>query len=492
MCIYAHRVGEIGLYMEYEPVIGLEVHVQLKTKTKAFCGCSTEFGKAANSQVCPVCLGFPGSLPVLNRTALDYAIKVGLALNCRIEEYTKFDRKNYFYPDLPKNYQISQYDRPLANCGYLDIEINGKSKRIAIKRVHLEEDAGKLLHEGNDPDFSYVDYNRAGIPLLEIVSEPEINSPLQAYQYLTSIKAILKYLDVSDCDMEKGSLRCDANISLRKSGEKKLGVKTELKNMNSFKAAKSALDYEIKRQSQILRDGGAIIQQTLLWDAQDEKTHPMRTKEEAHDYRYFTEPDLVPFTFRPDEIQKIKNILPELPNAKISRFIKEFNLSNYEANILTSDKHLADYFQKCAKNYKNYKNLANWLIGPFLSELNNRKISPDNIPIAAARLVRLIEITEEGKINNLSAKTALGEMFNSNKSVEAIIKEMDLVQISDSDLLEEIIKEVISGNEKTVSDYQSGKDSALMFLVGQVMKKTKGKANPKVVTEMLKERIQNA
>lgn len=476
----------------YEPIIGLEVHVQLKTKTKAFCGCSTEFGRLPNSQVCPVCLGFPGSLPVLNKTALEYGVKVGIALNCNVREYTKFDRKNYFYPDLPKNYQISQYDQPLAESGYLDITIENNTKRITIKRVHLEEDAGKLIHEGADSNSSYVDYNRTGIPLLEIVSEPEMNSPDEAYQYLTMLKSIIKYLDVSDCDMEKGSLRCDANISLRPKGEKKLGVKTELKNMNSFKAVKAGLEYEIKRQLAILETGGKVTQQTLLWDEKKQKTSVMRSKEEAHDYRYFPEPDLVPFTFKGEDIKAIKESLPELPQARLLRFVKEFNLAPYEANILTSDRSLADFFEKCSLEYKNYKNLSNWIIGALLSEINNRSLEPKDISIAPEKLALLLNLTDAGKINSLTAKTVLKEMFETQKSPELIISEKNLSQISDSGELEQIITQIISANEKSVADYKSGKANALMFLVGQIMKQTKGKANPNMVTEMLKERMKDA
>ncbi|MDP1853849.1 MAG: Asp-tRNA(Asn)/Glu-tRNA(Gln) amidotransferase subunit GatB [Candidatus Omnitrophota bacterium] len=475
-----------------ETVIGLEVHVQLKTKTKAFCGCSTEFGRLPNSQVCPVCLGFPGSLPVLNKTVLEYGIKVGVALNCKIPEYTKFDRKNYFYPDLPKNYQISQYDQPLAQSGYLDIAIENGTKRITIKRVHLEEDAGKLIHEGTDSSASYVDYNRAGIPLLEIVSEPELNSPDEAYQYLTTLKSIIRYLDVSDCDMEKGSLRCDANISLRPCGEKKLGVKTELKNMNSFKAVKSGLEYEIKRQLAILEAGGKVTQQTLLWDEKKQKTAVMRSKEEAHDYRYFPEPDLVPFIFKSADIKIIKETIPELPQEKLLRFVKEFSLAPYEANILTSDKSLADFFEKCSRGYKNYKNLSNWIIGAFLSEINNRSIEPKDIPITPEKFTLLLNLADTGKINSLTAKTVLSEMFETQKSPDLIISEKNLSQISDSGELEQIITQIINVNEKSVTDYKNGKANALMFLIGQAMKQTKGKANPNMVTEMLKERIKNA
>ncbi|MDD2680323.1 MAG: Asp-tRNA(Asn)/Glu-tRNA(Gln) amidotransferase subunit GatB, partial [Candidatus Omnitrophica bacterium] len=358
--------------MKYEAVIGLEVHLHLKTRTKAFCGCSTEFGSEPNSQVCPVCLGFPGSLPVFNEKALDYAIKVALALNCKIQEYTKFDRKNYYYPDLPKNYQISQYDLPLSRNGFLDIDIVGKSKRIGITRVHMEEDAGKLIHQENS---SLVDFNRTGIPLLEIVSEPDINSPEEAYEYLASLKSLIQYLDVSDCDMEKGSLRCDANISLRPAGAKALGVKTELKNMNSFKNVKDALAYEIERQSNLLESGEKLVQETRLWDAKSSETFPMRTKEGAKDYRYFPEPDLAPFIIKEDKIAEIKKTIPELPKGKMQRFIKEYGLSEYDAKVLVSSKGISQFSEEVMKKFAdtNKKPVANWIIGPLaaLASSNN-------------------------------------------------------------------------------------------------------------------------
>ncbi|MDD5655498.1 MAG: Asp-tRNA(Asn)/Glu-tRNA(Gln) amidotransferase subunit GatB, partial [Candidatus Omnitrophica bacterium] len=346
--------------MNYEAVIGLEVHVQLKTKSKAFCGCSTEFGREPNSNVCPVCLGFPGSLPVLNKQALDYARMVAAGLNCQIQEFTKFDRKNYFYPDLPKNYQISQYDLPLSLKGFVDIRSGGALKRVGITRVHLEEDAGKLIHEGK---ASLVDFNRAGIPLLEIVSEPDMNSPEEAYEYLTALKSIVQYIGASDCDMEKGFLRCDANISLREKGEKKLGTKTELKNMNSFKGVKDALAFEIKRQEKVLSAGEKIIQETLLWDADAQRTRSMRVKEEAQDYRYFPEPDLPSFVITPDEIEKIKQSLPELPARRQQRFEETYKFSGLDAALLICSKDVADFFEECVKSYNNPKSVLNWVTG---------------------------------------------------------------------------------------------------------------------------------
>ena len=481
--------------MDYEIVIGLEVHTHLKTLTKAFCGCSTLFGAPANTQVCPVCLGFPGSLPVLNEKLLEYGIKTGLALNCRIPEFTKFDRKHYFYPDLPKNYQISQYDLPLAVNGFLEIELSGYKKKISIKRVHMEEDAGKLIHDG---DFSLVDYNRSGMPLLEIVSEPEINSPDEAYEYLTGLKAILKYLEVSDCDMEKGSLRCDANISLRPQGQKELGTKTELKNLNSFKAVRDALIYEAKRQKDLLEAGQRIIQQTLLWDDAAGKSQPMRSKEEAMDYRYFPEPDLPPFVLSLERIQAIKDNLPELPAAFKERLIKDYGLAIYEAGILTAEKAMAGYFEAVYKLYPNAKIISNWLIGPLTYELNSRKLAIAGTAQCAVpaldpeHLAGLLEAVEKGKISNLAAKDVLTQMLDSGKSADSIIEEKGLAQISDASELSAAADKVIAENAKSVSDYKAGKANALMFLLGQVMKQTKGKANPKIVQEILKEKLSNA
>ena len=475
--------------MNYEIVIGLEVHTHLKTKTKAFCGCSTLFGSQANTQVCPVCLGFPGSLPVLNEKLLEYGIKTGLALNCQVQEWTKFDRKNYFYPDLPKNYQISQYDLPLAVNGFLEIELAGYKKKISIKRVHMEEDAGKLIHDG---DFSLVDYNRSGMPLLEIVSEPEINSPDEAYEYLTGLKAILKYLEVSDCDMEKGSLRCDANISLRPQGAKELGTKTELKNLNSFKAVRDALAYEAKRQKGLLETGQRIIQQTLLWDDAAGKSQPMRSKEEAMDYRYFPDPDLPPFVLSRERIQAIKDKLPELPATLKERLSKDYGLGSYEAGILTAEKAMARYFESVYKVYPQAKIVSNWLIGQVTYEVNSRNLGVESLNLSPEHLAGLLEAVEKGKISNLTAKDVLTQMLDSGKSADNIIEEKGLAQISDASELSSAADKVIAENVKSVSDYKAGKANALMFLLGQVMKQTKGKANPKIVQEILKEKLSNA
>ncbi len=475
----------------YETVIGLEVHVQLKTKTKAFCGCATEFGSQPNTQVCPVCLGLPGSLPVLNKTAFEYAIKAGLALNCAVQEYTKFDRKHYYYPDLPKNYQISQYDLPVSIEGFLDIEVEEKIKRIRIKRVHLEEDAGKLIHQ---QDSSLADFNRAGMPLLEIVSEPDIHAPQEAYEYLVNLKSIIEYLEISDCDMEKGSLRCDANVSLRKQGVTELGTKTELKNMNSFKGVKDALTFEIKRQEEVLNAGGVIIQETRLWDAKEAKTVSMRSKEEAKDYRYFPEPDLPPFIIAWQKINDIKMSIPELPKAKMVRFIKEYGLSGADAEILVFYKKDACYSEECIRLYpnKNKKPLINILIGPLLSEANNRNCGLSGLNLRAERLLELLVFIEQDLISNLTAKSVLKDMIDTGDLASKIIKEKNLAQISDNNVLEIEADKAINDNPKIVADYRSGKVNAIMFLVGQVMKKTGGKANPKAVQEILKRRLSDA
>jgi len=479
--------------MNYEAVIGLEVHLHLKTKTKAFCGCSTEFGQGPNSQVCPVCLGFPGSLPVLNKTALDFAIKAGLGLNCTIQPQTKFDRKNYFYPDLPKNYQISQYDLPLAVNGYLDIDIDGKTKRIGITRAHLEEDAGKLIHKDNE---SWVDFNRAGIPLLEIVTQPDINSPQEAYEYLSSLKSILEYLEISDCDMEKGSLRCDANISLRPKGAKGLGVKTELKNMNSFKGVKDALQFEIERQAKALENGEKIIQETRLWDVKNMQTFTMRSKEEAQDYRYFPEPDLPLFLNSTEKINEINTSIPELPRQKIQRFMRDYGLSEYDAKIIAFSKVFALLAEEQMMKWpsKDKKPLINWLCGPLLSEANIRGLSPDKLKIPGGddELIKLILAIEEGKISNLVAKAVFSKSLESGRLASEIIESDNLFQISDTESLNSAIEEVLKENVKSVADYNAGKTNALMALVGQMMKKTKGKANPKLVQDLLRRRLDNA
>ncbi len=472
--------------MEYEAVIGLEVHLHLATKTKAFCGCANRFGAPANTLVCPVCLGLPGSLPVINKKALEYAAKVALAFNCEVRDSFKFDRKNYYYPDLPKNYQISQYDLPLSVNGYIDIESDAEAKRIRIRRIHLEEDAGKLIHM---KDYSLVDYNRSGVPLLEIVTEPDINSPQEAHAYLTSLKAVLEYLEVSDCDMEKGSLRCDANVSVRIKSSNALGTKTELKNMNSFKAVRDALGFEINRQIAVLRQGVEIVQETRLWDAEEGLTASMRSKEEAHDYRYFPDPDLVPFTFERGALDSIRKTLPELPRQRRRRFSEEYALSVYDAGVLTNSRSLADYFEECVKLYPHPKIISNWITTEIFSYLNEEKIPPEKISLKPKGLARLLELLDSRTINRNSAKEVLRIMLDSGKDADTIIKEKDLFVLSDESALEKIIDEVIRNNPNSVNDYLKGKENALMFLVGQVMKETQGKANPQKVNEILRKML---
>ena len=469
----------------YETVIGLEVHLQLETDTKAFCGCSTEFGKKPNSHTCPVCLGLPGSLPVLNEKAFLYAIKVALALNCKIQEIIKFDRKNYYYPDLPKNFQISQYDMPLSYNGFLDVLSEGNRRKVQIRRVHLEEDAGKLMHPAGSGS-SLVDYNRAGMPLLEIVTEPDINSPQQAYDYLTALKSILQYLRVSDCDMEKGSLRCDANISIREAGDKELGVKVEVKNMNSFRWVREALSFEADRQVSLVRSKSRIAQETRLWDAQKLVTVSMRSKEEAHDYRYFPEPDLVPFVTDKKIIEEIKNALPELPDAREERFVKEYALSGYDAHLLTGQIDLADYFEECARNYDNKKALTNWISGDIAAQMNARNVDITQLGLPSKNLVDLLKMIDAQVISGKMAKDVLSEMIETRRSAAEIVNAKGLSQISDKGEMEQVIRDVIARNEKSVNDYRGGKKTAITFLVGQVMKHTQGKANPAMVNEMLR------
>lgn len=476
--------------MSYETVIGLEVHLQLATKTKAFCGCSTKFGQGANSQTCPVCLGFPGSLPVLNEEAFFYAIKVALALNCKIQDLIKFDRKNYYYPDLPKNFQISQYDMPLSYDGSVDIILPDRSpKRIRIKRVHLEEDAGKLIHPTR-AGHSLIDYNRSGMPLLEIVTEPDLNSPQGAYDYLTRLKSILEYLKVSDCDMEKGSLRCDANISIRKAGEKGLGTKVEVKNMNTFKGVRLALEHERARQISCVEAREIVVQETRLWDAEKERSIPMRLKEEAEDYRYFPEPDLVPFTVDKMVIRKIREGLPELPDRKAKRFVIEFGLSEYDANVLTGQREVAEYFEECARIHPDRKAVANWIMGDITAELNAKDISIGGLGISPDALAGLLKMVDDGRISGKMAKEVLREAIETKTPPQDIVAARGLQQISDAPILEEIVKTVLAGNQKSAADYRNGRKNAFAFLVGQVMKETGGRANPAMVNDILKRHLE--
>ncbi|VAX35521.1 Aspartyl-tRNA(Asn) amidotransferase subunit B @ Glutamyl-tRNA(Gln) amidotransferase subunit B [hydrothermal vent metagenome] len=474
---------------KYETVIGLEVHLQLSTNTKIFCGCANSFGKEPNTLTCPVCLGFPGALPVVNKKTLEYAIRIGLALNCKINPFVKFDRKNYFYPDCPKAYQISQFDFPICHTGYIMIPMEGEEeKRIRINRAHLEEDAGKLIHD-TKTNSSLVDYNRTGTPLLEIVTEADMRSPQEAYDYLQTLKLNLQYLNVSDCDMEKGSLRCDANVSIRPYGQEEFGTKAELKNMNSFKAIKAGLEYEVIRQQQIIDSGGNVVQETRLWDEAKQMTATMRSKEEAHDYRYFPEPDLVPFVMDDSVIEEGQKSLPELPHTKFERFIKEYSLSAYDAQIIIQNVSLADFFEACAKDYKETKKICNWLNGALLQELNARKLDILNISLKSKDFVDLIEKVEEGVVSNLIGKDVLKFMIDTGKTAEDIIKEKSLAQVSDDGELEKIVQEIISENEKVANQIREGKESAIGFMVGQAMRKTQGKANPKKIGELVKKTI---
>ena len=470
---------------DYITTIGLEIHLQLATKTKAFCGCINEFGQEPNTAVCPVCLGFPGTLPVLNKEYLKLAIKVAVALSCQVSGVMKFDRKNYFYPDIPKNYQISQYDMPLSKNGFLNIMTDDGQKKIGITRVHMEEDAGKLIHDEKEP-FSYADFNRAGTPLIEIVSDPDISSPEEAYLYLKALKSTLEYLEVSDCDMEKGSLRCDANISLRPRGQKELGVKVELKNMNSLKAIRQALEYEQIRQAKRISAGEKIVQQTRLWNEKKKVTESMRAKEQAHDYRYFPDPDLIPFTIDPDIKDRIKASLPELPEARQKRLQLEYNISEYDSTAIVSDKITADFFESCVLLYNNPKAIVNWLIGDIKGYANEHNIDFKLLNITPRHLTEIVELIDKDVISNKMAKQILEEVLSTGKNAHDIIKEKQIFQITDELELEKLANEVINENPKVAGDYKSGKLNALGFLVGQLMKKTKGYANPAMANKLLK------
>lgn len=479
------------LNQKYETVIGLEVHLQLDTKTKIFCGCENVFGAEPNSRTCPRCLGLPGTLPVLNKKVLEYGIKIGLALDCEINEKIKFDRKNYYYPDLPKAYQISQFDMPVAKNGHLIIPMeDGSTKRIGITRGHMEEDAGKLIHD-DEANCTLADYNRTGTPLLEIVSEPDLRSAQEAYDYLQTLKLTLQYLNVSDCDMEKGSLRCDANISIRPRGQKELGTKTELKNMNSFKAVRTALEFEIKRHQRVIESGEKIIQETLLWDDDKQTTISMRTKEDAHDYRYFPEPDLVPFMVPKEEIEKIRATLPETPNKKFDRFVEHYKISEYDARILIQDPIIAQFFENCAKDYKDTKNICNWINGQVLKEMNTRKKTFQNLNLSAENLISIMQKIDNETISNLAAKDILSFVIETGKTTEEIIEEKGLAQVSDDSALEAVVDELIKENSNIADQIRGGNEKAIGFFVGQAMKKTQGKANPKKIGDIITRRLLN-
>ncbi|NOY79240.1 MAG: Asp-tRNA(Asn)/Glu-tRNA(Gln) amidotransferase subunit GatB [Calditrichaeota bacterium] len=477
--------------MEYEVVIGLEVHAQLSTESKIFCSCSTEFGAPPNTHVCPVCMGMPGVLPVLNEKAVDYAIRMGLATHCTIAEHSIFARKNYFYPDLPKGYQISQFEEPLCEHGYVEIESDGQRKRIGITRIHMEEDAGKSVHaeEFVSKNETLVDLNRCGVPLIEIVSEPDMRSPREAYLYLATLKQILEYLEISDCNMEEGSLRCDANVSLRPVGAKEFGVKTEVKNMNSFHGVEKALEYEIERQRKILLKGGKISQQTMLWNAKEGKIIPMRSKEEANDYRYFPEPDLVPLDVDPAWVNRIAQELPELPYQKKQRFVKDYALPDYDATVLTTSKYLADFYEEAMKRYEDAKKLSNWMMGEVLRFLGERKLDIQDSRISPNNLVELLKLIDDGTINANTAKAIFNEIAETGKSPRKIVEARGLAQVSDSSELETVVVEVIESHPAELEKYLAGKESLIGFFMGQVMKATRGKANPKLVNDLLRKKL---
>mgnify|MGYP003973026829 FL=1 len=475
--------------MKYEVVIGLETHAELDTESKLFCGCSTKFGSEPNTQTCPVCLGLPGVLPVMNKKAFGYSLKAAVTLHCEINQFTNFDRKSYYYPDLPKNYQTSQNYFNIGNNGYVDMVVDGKEKRINIHNVHLEEEAGKLVHpEASDANYSLVDFNRAGVPLLEIVTQPDMRSIEEVESYMQTLRNILLYIGVSDCKMQEGSLRFEASISLREYGSTVLGNRVEIKNLNSMKAVLKVLAYEISRQSSLLDDGKEILLETRLWDDVNAVSRRMRTKEDAHDYRYFPEPDLVPFWINQEWIDETETTIPELPVSKRQRFVKEYSLSDYDAGILTDDKSLADYFEECVGlSQDSPKELSNWIINDVLRELNERKVYVQDFAVTPDTLVGLIKI--KPTIGNSIAKEVFVEMANTGKDAPTIVKEKDLTQMDDTSELNEIVIKIVEENPKAVEDYGLGKKNALAFLIGQTMKITKGKANPKILTELFKQRL---
>ncbi len=474
--------------MEFEAVIGLEVHAQLLTKTKIFCACSTAFGAPANANTCPVCLGFPGALPVLNREAVIMAVKAALGLECQVNPVSIFARKNYFYPDLPKGYQISQFDQPLAEHGQIVLSGGEAPKKIRIKRIHMEEDAGKSIHDGfaDSNRYSYIDLNRSGTPLVEVVSEPDLSTPAEAYEYLSRLKVILEYLEVCDGNMEEGSLRCDANVSIRPMGETRLGTKIELKNLNSFRFVEKALEYEITRQIQVVRGGGSLVQETRLWNSDEQRTYSMRSKEEAHDYRYFPEPDLPPLKVSEAWQAEIRSTMPELPETRKARLIREFELPEYDAVILTSQRRLADYYEKTAAACPNPKAASNWIMGDLLRDLKEYNLEIQDSPVSPESLGELINLIESGEISGKMGKDVFEAMFREKKGPRQIIEEKGLKQISDTSSLEKIIQEVITQNPDAVKNYKAGKKASFGFFVGQVMKATKGQANPQLVNGLLK------
>ena len=474
---------------DYEMVMGLEVHAELSTKTKIFCSCPTEFGGEPNTHTCPICMAMPGTLPVLNEKVVEYAVKAGLATNCEISRDSKNDRKNYFYPDLPKSYQISQFDKPLCEHGYIEIEDDeGNPKKIRLTRIHIEEDAGKLNHN----EFgggSLVDLNRAGVPLIEIVSEPDLRSSGEAERYLKKLKSILEYIEVSDCKMQEGSLRADVNVSVRKKGQTEFGTRTEMKNMNSFKAITRAIEYEADRQVEVLEEGGKIDQETLRWDDVSGRTFSMRDKEDAQDYRYFPDPDLVAIRLSEEYIENIKNSLPELPESRKARYMEEFKLSEKDSRLLTASKYLSNIFEEAESICKNAKAVANWLLSDISKILNEKEMEPENLPFTGKDLAKLVELIDKGTISSAIGKKVVVELFENPKDPEEIIKEKGWIQISDEGAIKEVVAKILENNPQSVVDYKAGKDRALGFLVGQAMKETKGKANPQMLSKMFLEEL---
>jgi len=477
--------------MKYETVIGLEVHAELKTNTKIYCGCKNEFGGDPNTHTCPICSGMPGTLPVLNKRVVDFAIKAGLAMNCSITKYGKQDRKNYFYPDLPKAYQISQFDLPLCQNGYVDILVDGETRRIGITRIHIEEDAGKLVHD-DYANVSIADYNRCGVPLIEIVSEPDLRSPEEARVFLETLKSILEYTEVSDCKMQEGSLRCDVNLSLRPEGQEEYGTRCEMKNINSFRAAVRSMEYEQRRQAEVLDNGGIIEQETRRWDDIKGVSIVMRTKEDAHDYRYFPEPDLLPIVVSDEWIEEIRQTIPELPDQRRARYVKECGLPEYDAFILTSSKKLADYFDATIALGAAPKTVSNWLMGDIAKFMNGKELEPGEIPFEPAHLHSLITLIEKGTISNSAAKKVLEAMFENPEEPAKIVEKLGLSQVSDEGALQQMVQDVLAQNPQSIVDYKAGKDRAMGFLVGQIMRVSKGKANPQIINKLLKEALDKA
>ena len=473
----------------YEPVIGLEVHIQLSTNTKIFCGCPTGFGAPPNENVCPVCLGLPGALPVLSRHAVELAIQASLAMHCRVNPFSRFARKNYFYPDLPKGYQISQYDQPLAEHGWLEVSVEGARKRIGVTRVHMEDDAGKSIHDGfkDSARYTYVDLNRSGTPLIEIVSEPDLRTSEEAHAYLTELKLAMQFIGVSDCDMEKGNLRCDANVSVRRKGAEKFGTKVEVKNLNSFRYAKMAIDYEIARQVELIESGGKVVQETRLYNAELGETVSMRSKEHAHDYRYFPEPDLVPLRIGEAWLGRVQTDMPELPADKRVRFVEEYGLREYDANVLTLTREMADYYEVAAKSSQDAKAVANWVTGELAGALKGRAITES--PVSAGHLGELVSLIGSGEISGKLAKEIFARMFETGQPARTVMDREGLKQISDTGALGKIIDDVIAANPKQVEQYKAGKTAVVGFLVGQAMKASKGQANPATVNELLRQKL---